>query len=269
MVRSVPSRRCPIGWRRRGPVAAVLLLGSFLAVPGGTAHGQDPGPGAVERLAPDRPGFSTGTHTVTPGRIYLEVGIGHSLARGEAVSETQAPQATVRTGVLPGLEVFVEWEGWTRSRDGEPVSAAGPALGTKVRVLDSERLTLTALGVVARERNEVADGTEVLAGLMGEVGLGGAVALFGGLQATTSPAPDGRQWDRAGALGVEWELSSRWVGLLEIHSHRPFDADLRRHGVEWGLLFFPTLWVQVDVHAGLGLNDGQSPWLGAGLSIRR
>ena len=131
MVRSVPSRRCPIGWRRRGPVAAVLLLGSFLAVPGGTAHGQDPGPGAVERLAPDRPGFSTGTHTVTPGRIYLEVGIGHSLARGEAVSETQAPQATVRTGVLPGLEVFVEWEGWTRSRDGEPVSAAGPALGTR------------------------------------------------------------------------------------------------------------------------------------------
>lgn len=256
-------------WAHAAATASLLIWACL--IPTGFLHGQHPTSGTVpqERLAPDRPGFSTGTHTVTPGRVYLEVGLSHSPQRGAAEVETQAPHVTIRTGLIPRVEAFVEWEGWTRSGDGRHQSTAPPALGTKLRVVDSGRLALTALGVVAREGSEGGTGTEATAGLMGEVEVGDRVGLFGGLQVTTTPVPEGRHGDRAGALGLEWEISSRWVGVVEAHSHRPHDTGTRRHGVEWGLLFFPRLWIQADVHIGLGSDEGQAPWFGAGVAVRR
>lgn len=256
-------------WMVVFPVLVFLILLVSGWVEGAAGQVPDVQPNAANRLSPDRPGFSTGTHTVTPGRVYLEMGVGHSIRRGDSAAETQGPELTLRTGLLAGLEIFLEWDGWVLTSGPTSEPTPGPVLGTKVRFPAPGALDLTGLLWASQEGGGEARELTVLVGLMSEIELDDRWALFGGIQATSHPDAGGRVWDPAGALGFEVGLWERWAGLLEFHSHHPPESTSRLHGVETGLLFFPRPWAQVDLHIGKGSGRGVPPWFGGGLSVRR
>ena len=72
-----------------------------------TAALADSGP-----IVADRPGFSTGTYTVKPGKLNTEFGYQYAFNTDGVDRNTQTlPQLNVRVGLSPKAELNLLWDG--------------------------------------------------------------------------------------------------------------------------------------------------------------
>jgi hypothetical protein len=64
-------------------------------------------------LQPDRPGLSTGTHTMTPKMYQVEFGYQRSFGRAiPRVDSNVFPEFLIRTGLTSQVEISLFWHGW-------------------------------------------------------------------------------------------------------------------------------------------------------------
>ena len=247
--------------------AATLL---FLTYPSLAATEDDP-------IAPDRPGLSTGTHTVAPGTLYLEAGYQYEFNRSGLDTSTQTiPQLVLRTGLTDKLELDLLWDGLNQDRiQGFPseTSSADVAIGGKYRLLQSEKLNLTLLGLVSLSvgsEPSTSDNADPLLGLLWDYGISDTIQLFGVFQTTRLEDDDGSSFqENQIGLGVGFGHSDKLSTFVEYFAALPDQSGLDdQHIVDAGITYLYSDDIQLDISAGVGLNDETSHFISFGIATR-
>lgn len=228
-------------------------------------------------ISPDRPGLSTGTHTVAPGVIYLESGFQYEFTRtGTDTSTYTLPQAVIRKGLTDKIELDIIWDGWNQDREsGLPrqTSRADLSLGGKYRLHQSEQLNLTLMGLVSLPVGSdpsTSDTVEPYAGLLWDYALSDNAQLFGVLQTTRleNETEDG-YFERQIGLGLGYSHSDRLASFVEYFASSPTDPALEnQHILNAGLTYLYSNDTQLDISAGAGLNDATSHFISVGIATR-
>ncbi|WOJ92890.1 transporter [Congregibacter variabilis] len=211
-------------------------------------------PVASQTIDTNRPGFTFAPTVVPHQKLQFEGGIGYD-KYSDSVS---APRAELRYGAARGVELFVSSLNWD---DGD---RADLAMGTKLAIDTLSNTTQMALllqvSAPTGDSNISSDrwdpsaafiwahsGALSLAGTARVTQLGNGVQFDNGLKLIL-PSPDRR------AAFVEWELNWREGG----------DA---AHWLNGGYQWLLSDRFQLDVNAGLGLNDEAGDYrVGLGLS---
>lgn len=246
------------------PIVAALLCT-------GAVRAQDTG-----RVVSDRPGFYEGTATVTPGRLQFEGGVTYGGDWGGDDRAWSLPQATLRLGLVEWGEVFVDLPSWNWfETEGDSEEGWSDALvGFKARLWENEgaRPAVTLIGEMGLptgdglfSQDDVSPRGIVSASWdLGE-GFGlvvnGALGSFGG---------DG---DRFGlgsaAVALEIPIAENVGAFVEYFGLYPWSGGgTPEHYVDGGFTFLVGPRLQLDVNAGVGLNDAAGDFfVGAGIAI--
>ena len=68
-------------------------------------------------ISADRPGLSTGTHTVAPGVYYVELGYQYEFNNTGVDTATHTlPQLVLRTGLSDKIELDFIFDGWNQDK---------------------------------------------------------------------------------------------------------------------------------------------------------
>jgi len=273
------------------PVAAIALL----AVPvdlGAQESGRSDRTEAPPMVT-DRPDRTESAATVAPGRIQLEGGWSlSSIDSGSGdVRDHAFGEALARIGLLDFLEARVGFGGF-RSVDrdeklpgeedaGEPDGAADLSLGLKARLRragskagpDVALLAGTTLpSGEAPFSSERAD-PEVRLAVDQELGAGVSVGVNTGFAWESQEVRPGDRERLADALytvAFGYGVTDRLGAFVESFGFLPIsDESAGRHSLDGGLTYGLRPNLQLDVSAGLGLDDDAEDWfVGAGISIR-
>ncbi|PIR09710.1 MAG: hypothetical protein COV51_02670 [Gallionellaceae bacterium CG11_big_fil_rev_8_21_14_0_20_60_62] len=235
------------------PFVPLFLLGLWAALPTHAAP-----------LAPDRPGFSSGTSIVAQDRMQLE--IGYQRDEGNLHS---LPQTNLRYGIDPALEISLQWAGWqidsARSRSGDS------GIGTKYHLGSTSGFDLSLLGQIGLPTGNAdpeRHGVAPLGGLLWGYALDGTNALFGMLQASASRQPDW-QSKLQSAIGYSRSHDDRLSSFVELYTDHPLnhaggDSLTADGGVAW--LFDDD--IQLDASIGLALNRNAANFFSLGVARR-
>ena len=103
---------------------------------------------ADDPISADRPGFSSGTYTVAPGRINAEFGYQYS-ANNHGIDQSThtLPLMVLRAGFLSDMEIDLMWAGWNIDKVGEQSSTNSHSdltVATKYRLHRGNDFNLTA-----------------------------------------------------------------------------------------------------------------------------
>lgn len=219
------------------------------------------------QIVPDRPGFSTGTFTVPVGQFYIENGYQFSFRNTPDFRASHIPALTVRTGLSNKSELFIEWNGIGFIHSENESETELPALGTKYRLVESELIELTLLGVITGSKNDDTFFVDPLIGLMWEFELTNGIEHFGGLQVESETEDSQREWFPALAAGLEFELSGHFNTFVEYYTIYSGTEKKFNHAIEIGLLYYPVPTLQVDLFGGIGFNEAIPHYIGAGISF--
>jgi hypothetical protein len=223
-------------------------------------------PALGQSIDTNRPGFSFSPNVVDVGAWQVESGVGYTRL-DDGFSAWSAPSLEVRTGISGQWELFVASLGWGELRT--PVEDISGfldfTLGAKWRLSSRDARTLTALvlqvSAPAGSDEFTSDRWDPsvafvwahnaafpVAGTVKLSEFSGGYQLDNGLKLPFS-------WGSGHSVFVEWE------------------ANLPEHGdnLHWlnsGYQWLPAQNIQLDLNAGLGLNNRTPDYrLGAGFSI--
>jgi hypothetical protein len=248
----------------RGIAALVSLASPWLwASEGGT-------------LAPDRPGISSGTHTVAPGTLYIESGFQYSVNRsGLDVANYQLPQLVFRTGVTDRLEFDLLWAGWNRDAlQGAPQqnSAADVSIGGKYRLRQSERSNLTLFGLLSAPVGtapSTSDSWDPLLGFLYDYALSDDTQLFVNLLAAGYEDGNDDVVESQIMVGLGFSHSPKLSSFIEYFAAFPDENRVEEASViDGGFTYYPSPDIQFDLSVGMGLNDASSHFVSFGVSYR-
>lgn len=273
---------------RRLPGRVLLVLG--VAVPFGAtaAAAQEPGP-----LVTDRPDQTESTAIVPPGFVQLELGWTMSEASDDAseIRTHTLPEALARIGVVRGLELRIGLPAWssveTEGTEADPrADGFGDAsLGLKWSLAEG-RGPVPAVALLAGatlptgEEGLGSDRVDpsILVALSSDLGHRLSIGWNLGWARTTEelPGPEGdalvrdTQSDLVYSAAAGIALTDRLglflegFGFVGVEEARP-----SRHSLDGGFTFLVTDNLQLDVRAGLGLDEhAEDAFLGTGLSLR-
>ncbi len=245
-----------------------LFVGSLLST---VAIAED---GAI---APDRPGLSTGTHTISPGVVYLEAGYQYEFTRTDIDVATHTfPQVVVRTGINDKLEIDFVWDGFNRDHvEGLPneTSRADLAIGGKYRLFESEDFNLTLLGLInapVGSSPSTSNNIDPLLGLLWDYNLSGNLQLFGVIQSTRLEDENENDFqENQFGLGINIGHTEKLTSFVEYFANFPNQSLLdEQHIIDAGVTYLYTDDLQFDFSAGVGLNDETSHFVSLGVSVR-
>ena len=215
-------------------------------------------------FVPDRPGFGTATHTLSPGEIYLELGYEHRFTSKSGMPGFhQIPLTNIRFGLKPGFEINVMWDGFDAS-DGLEHSGSF-ALGTKIRAFTSDDFNISLLGLIGL--SDMADDLKInpLFGLLWDYGLSEKLEAFGVVQLGYEKGRD---------VVAEWSLGLGMplTGKIEVYGEYYIEyasgtKDLTHHA-DFGMMYRLTKNIQFDVYLAGGLGSGAYRHTGFGFSKR-
>lgn len=212
----------------------------------------------AEPLVADRPGFSTGTYTVSPGHFNIELGL-------QAESGSRSfPLSNVRIGLTPVAELDLQWGGWNFSNGTTTVGDL--TLGGKYRLLDSDTLDLSLLGLLtlpSGNGNPEGSRAAPLAALLWSHATTG---LFGMFQLAGSN-PGSLQTDLQTALGASFSHSEQLGSYLELYADHPLNhAGDDSYMVDGGFVWLLDDRTQLDLHLGLDVNGNAADFIGFGFA---
>jgi len=227
-------------------------------------------------IAPDRPGFSTGTYTVNPGQLFAEFGYQYAFNNHGINSATQtAPSLTLRTGLTSRLELDLLWSGWNIQHvDKQPstTSTSDMSVGGKYSLTSSSKYHLSLLGLISLPVGGAAsttDHVDPLAGLLWDYSLSDQRALFGVVQVASTVAAVGRIYQSQIALGTSFSHTDRLGSFFEIYGILPNDGRIKDELViDGGLTYLLNSDIQLDMSAGIALNKSSNNFVSVGIARR-
>ena len=227
-------------------------------------------------ILPDRPGLATGTHTVMPGFLYVESGYQYERDRGDEGSSTQTfPQAVFRIGITESAELDIVWDGWNRDRTRENTSeqsVADVSLGGKVRLLRSENLNISLMGLVSLpvgSAPSTSDAVEPYLGVLWDLTHNEQVQWFGVLQTAQQQHDTGRVWVTDAIVGATFSHNDELASFVEYVISQSSAPDERTQTlVDAGFTYLLSPQTQLDISVGVALNDAARHFFSVGVAQR-
>lgn len=229
----------------------------------------------ADSIVADRPGFSTGTATVKPKTVNVELGYQYSFNNhGLANTSHMFPMTTVRTGISDNAELDLLWNGFTVDKDKDyPTTSKGDiAIGGKYKLYQSEKYNITALGVLSLPTGtypSTSDSVDPLIGILFDYSISNDDTLFGIIQASSSQLEHNRVYDTRYALGNSVKHTDTIGSFIEFYTivqSEPTQYDTR--GLDFGMTYLLTKDIQLDCSAGVALTKYSSNFIGFGIAFR-
>jgi len=263
----------------RSAVAASLLLWAVVCP---AAEEQEP------PLVTDRPDVTESSETVR--RRVVQIEVGYTFVRFELDDETLEisafPSTLVRVGLDRRVELRFEWLGYvseSREDNGIRTDDSGPgntALGAKIKLRDERgaapQLALLVDAVLPTGskalRTERIDPALRLAAsntFSDRLALGYNVGIAAlSIEDDTGEIGTYGIGRYSAALGIG--ISERWGSFVEFFGFIPLSGpETPVNSFDAGFTYLSSKTVQLDISAGVGLNDNADDWfVGAGFSIR-
>lgn len=214
-----------------------------------------------EAFQADRPGLATGTYTVSPGFVAVEMGYQATFSGEPAGTNHSLPFLTFRTGLTQNLEFDIMWDGWTFQ---EPRSSTSDVkVGLKYRLRETEELNLSLFGTTSPD---ISDSTFAL---LADFSLSEYVQFFGTAQIVTYQENSQRNYALEHAFGASFTHSPKLATFVEWGSTIPLEADMQTdHTIDFGVTYMVGESTQIDINAGLGLTDSNSHFIGVGIAFQ-
>ncbi len=210
----------------------------------------------AEPIVADRPGFSTGTYTVTPGHFNIELGF-----QGASGSRT-VPLSNVRFGITPVTELAVQWGGW-QATDGT-TTVGDLTLGGKYRLLDSKALKLSLLGSLTLPSGNGHPADSRAAPLAALLWNHAPSGLFGMFQIASSNQL-ALQTSLQTAIGASFSHTAQLGSYLELFADHPLNhAGNDSVMLDGGYAYLLDERTQLDLHLGLDVNGNAANFIGFG-----
>ncbi len=213
-----------------------------------------------DSISADRPGMVSGTHAVTPGNMYIEMGYHYSFSD---ISKTSSlPLANIRFGIIERVEMSVSWAGLHFSHDTDHTDFALPALGGKYRIIMDKSFNLTLVGGVSLVENDGYKAEPSLA-LAWDYHLGDKFSLLG----THSSQYTNNDFEFLNVLGFHYALFHK-TGFFSEYYLAGINTDHMHHGVEYGFVYLLNNNLQVDIFGGHEFGHDIGHYLGCGIAKR-
>ncbi|MEP4485173.1 transporter [Marinobacter alexandrii] len=250
-------------------IPAVFVSMGFIVLPASVFS--DDGP-----ISADRPGFSTGTYTVKPGNLNVEFGYQYAFNNHGVDTTTQtAPQLDLRLGLSEKWELDVLWDGWNigdADDQSSESSFADLSIGGKYRLQEAELYNLTLLGLVSLpvgSSPSTSDNVDPLAGLLWDFSPADQVSVFGVVQSSSYKFENDRVYDAQLAVGASLSHNQSLSTFVEIYGIWPSESKLDEEiTLDGGITFLWSKDIQLDINAGIGLNDESDSFVGFGMAAR-
>ena len=278
-------------WSRK-VLSLVLALAFLMFVPRLEAENSGPlgfgEPFLSQDMETDRPDFSEGTQTVSPGHFQLEAGYLFLFDDEKEAqrSEHTLPQLLLRAGLVEDLELRLAWDAFVSSEvdfpgDGgsETLEGVGDlSVGFKHRMYDQE-LAYPSVAFIA-ELGLPTGGSEVTSDdvipafkLLWALDFAKYYSLAGNFN-FEGPVEDGeRFFEPSASLTLGKDLTGEISAFVEYFGFYPnSDApdSSSTHFASGGFTWSAGDNLQFDTLAGLGLNDeAEDLFIGLGMAYRR
>ena len=245
----------------------VLFLTTFLT---GTVFGQE----EQAPISTDRPSFTTGPILVEPGVWQLELGYTYR----DDISETDIdvgtfPEALVRYGLDGKWELRFGWDGYSFVDDMDDM-AGDTSLGFKYRMFYQQDMmpTMALITTVSLPTGSGESELDPQFLLSWNYEWDNITTLAGnlGIGFPTDEITGDRFSQGVLSLMCSRELNDSASTFAEYYTNFPAtDEQDAEHVLQAGVLYLLNLSTQIDIHAGVGLNDQADDWfVGIGLSCR-
>lgn len=226
-------------------------------------------------LSADRPGFSTGTHAVTPGRVYFETGYQYTFSHEYNLSgSSQIPVMNVRIGIADKAELFLMWDGIEVSHISQAAGIPGktgislPGIGSKYRLIQSDEYNFTLIGTVESSVENNSFSVDPAIALAWDYSLSERFELFGIGQAGYETIPEISSLSTAIAVGIGFSITDRLNVFTEYYNVGYPGAGKLFNGSEFGIIYLLTPGIQIDLYGGLRLTGETDNYAGVGISQR-
>lgn len=224
------------------------------------------GPANAQSIDTNRPSFSFSPNVVAPGRWQLETGIAYTRSDSDT-DETSLPGAELRFGIADDVELFASSLNWTSadSAGNDTSGLADMALGAKVNISSPGARTNMALllqiSVPIGDSDLTSDRWDPSAAFVWAYD--GALTLAGTVK--VSDFESGLQVDNG--LNLVFSITDTSSAFVEWEANLP-ESGGSTHWLNGGYLWLLDDTMQLDLNAGLGLNDRAGDYrLGAGFSV--
>lgn len=228
-----------------------------------------------DRLSPDRPGFLTGTHVANDG-IYLETGYQYSIDRdNDNTRYSEYPNMNIRFGLAKKLEMFVMWEGWKIAHESDRELAGNRynqsesnimGLGWKYGLTNQDDYNLAIIGMMDGIDIEERFNIEPSLAMAWDYSPGNSYSLFGMEQVVYEKTSKGNSSIAISGIGLDYELTSQLQVFVEYYNMLYISDQCITHGSEFGLMYFLTKNIQLDVYGGFMFHNEAVNYIGLGLS---
>ncbi len=229
-----------------------------------------------ERMIPDRPGFLTGTHTVTPGNLYLETGYQYSFNAQDAFRNfSDIPLVNIRFGLGTTTEMFVFWDGLNVGhKTHRPFATSSetewnvPGIGLKQRIYTAEALSLTLMGVLEGSDESGTFKADPSLAILWELETDGILDFFGIAQLGRESEPESNLNNVVVGLGAAFAPGENTETFVEYYTIAYPEISEWYHGTEFGVMYFVSNNLQLDVYAGFSFGSKLFHYTGLGLARR-
>lgn len=220
----------------------------------------------AEGVVADRPGFSTGTHTLSPGQLNVE--LGYQADMWDSNTLHTAPLLNLRTGLSEGLELGIAWAGY-QVFDGDSTQS-DVTLALKKRLTSTSEYNLSALAQLDLPTGDGSDNlteTRVLGGLLWDKTLQSDWGLFGVVQAESDYWQDERELNLQATLGTSLIHSPQVGSYAEVLVDAPLTySEDTVMILNAGLTYLLDTNTQLDVYIGGGLENSDTDFIGFGFA---
>ncbi|HEY9018307.1 transporter [Thiomicrospira sp.] len=220
----------------------------------------------AEGVVADRPGFSTGTHTLSPGQLNLE--LGYQADMWDSNTLHTAPLLNLRTGLSEGLELGIAWAGY-QVFDGDSTQS-DVTLALKKRLTSTSEYNLSALAQLDLPTGDGSDNlseTRFLGGLLWDKALQPDWGVFGVVQAESDYWRGERELNLQATLGTSLSHSAQIGSYAEVFVDAPLTySEDTVMILNAGLTYLLDANTQLDVYVGGGLENSDTDFIGFGFA---
>ncbi|MBV5320950.1 MAG: transporter [Sulfuricurvum sp.] len=241
----------------------------FLLIPAITSFGSE------HPIVADRPGFSTGTQTLKPNTVNVELGYQYAFNNHDTkLSSHTFPLMVLRTGLSEKAELDLLWDGLNVDKEEQPnvTSKADLSIGGKYKLYESAQYNFTALGILSLPTGttpSTSDSTDPLVGILWDYAISDNNTLFGTLLASSSQIDHNRVYDTQFAIGTSINHTEIIGSFIEIYTVMPSEGSLHDIRVlDGGMTYLLNNDIQLDFNIGVGLTRYSSNFIGFGIASR-
>lgn len=229
-----------------------------------------------DAIVPDRPGFSTGTQTIKPNIVNVELGYQYSYNNHSPQQSSQTfPQMVLRTGISENAEVDLLWDGINIDKeDGAETlhSKADLFIGGKYKLVENDEYHFAAIGILSLPTGtfpSTSGSTDPLVGLLWDYSISDDNTLFGTVQASSFTIDQNRAYDKRFSIGTSFSHTDALSSFVEFFTIMPSESSLHDiKTIDCGMAYLLTNDIQLDFNVGFGLNKYSSNFIGFGIATR-